>query len=199
MKKLSLLFIVLASFLHAQTLELTDGDYTYTKTINTDKQKKELYIILKKWIISNSSLYTLNKDDQRSGILSFEERLPLVHYNDSQSTIPSYTNVIEITNKQIMYRVEHIVFQDIFGGMTNTRNDYQSLVKRIALSVSTINQLKDQLNKERNIKNRFNFRKEISAENEKLSKLNNINMLLTEHFTSNVEAIAQQISGTYQK
>ncbi|MDR6373316.1 hypothetical protein J2795_004656 [Chryseobacterium bernardetii] len=199
MKKLSFLFIVLFSISQAQTLELTDGDYTYTKTITSGKQKKDLYIILKKWIMNNSSQYTLNKDDQRSGILSFEERLPLVHYNDSQSTIPSYTNIIEITNKQVIYRAEHIVFQDIFGGMTNTRNDYQSLLKKIALSVSTINQLKEQLNNERNIKNRFNLRKEISTENEKQSKLNNINTLLAEHFISNAEAIAKQINGTYQE
>ncbi|MBP1164673.1 MULTISPECIES: hypothetical protein [Chryseobacterium] len=199
MKKLSFLFIVLFSISQAQTLELTDGDYTYTKTITSGKQKKDLYIILKKWIMNNSSQYTLNKNDQRSGILSFEERLPLVHYNDSQSTIPSYTNIIEITNKQVIYRAEHIVFQDIFGGMTNTRNDYQSLLKKIALSVSTINQLKEQLNNERNIKNRFNLRKEISTENEKQSKLNNINTLLAEHFISNAEAIAKQINGTYQE
>lgn len=199
MKKLSFLFIVLFSISQAQTLELTDGDYTYTKTITSGKQKKDLYIILKKWIMNNSSQYTLNKDDQRSGILSFEERLPLVHYNDSQSTIPSYTNIIEITNKQVIYRAEHIVFQNIFGGMTNTRNDYQSLLKKIALSVSTINQLKEQLNNERNIKNRFNLRKEISTENEKQSKLNNINTLLAEHFISNAEAIAKQINGTYQE
>jgi hypothetical protein len=199
MKKLSFLFIVLFSISQAQTLELTDGDYTYTKTITSGKQKKDLYIILKKWIMNNSSQYTLNKDDQRSGILSFEERLPLVHYNDSQSTIPSYTNIIEITNKQVIYRAEHIVFQDIFGGMTNMRNDYQSLLKKIALSVSTINQLKEQLNNERNIKNRFNLRKEISTENEKQSKLNNINTLLAEHFISNAEAIAKQINGTYQE
>ncbi|MFS4432244.1 hypothetical protein [Chryseobacterium sp. S90] len=199
MKKLSLLFIIFVSFLHAQTLELVGGDYTYTKIINTGKQKKNLYLVLKKWLTNNSSQYTLNKDDQRSGILSFEERLPLVHYNESQSTIPSYTNAIEITNRQVIYRVDRIVFQDIFGGMTNTRNDYQSLLKRIAFSVSTINELKEQLNKERNIKNRFNLRKEISAENEKLSKLNNINTLLTEHFDSNAKAIAEQIEGTYQE
>ncbi|WP_426478172.1 DUF4468 domain-containing protein [Chryseobacterium sp. CBSDS_008] len=199
MKKLSLLFIVFVSFLHAQNLELVDGDYTFTKVINVNKQKRNIYPLVKKWLTDNASQYTVNRDDQRSGILSFEQRLPLVHYNESQSTIPSYTNVIEIKDRQVIYKVNHIVFQDVFGGMTNIKNDYQSLLKRIASSVSTINTFKEQLNQERNIKNRFNLRKEISSENEKLSKLNNINTLLTDHFASNADALVNLLNGTYQQ
>lgn len=198
MNKLTLLFVVFFSIAQAQVLEQTGNDYTYTRTISSGKKKKELYKILKKWITNNTSRYSLIKDDQKSGILSFEEQLPLVHYTDTQSTIPSYTNVIEITNKQVVYRAEQIVFQDTFGGMTNTRNDYQSLLKRIALSVSATNGLKEQLNKERNIKNRFQIRKEISAENQKLSNLNNINTLLTEHFIDTAEAVARQINGSFR-
>jgi len=198
MKKISFLFIILTSFLHAQMLQLSDGDYKYTQTINTGKKKNDVYFILKKWIANNPNQFTLNKDDQRLGILSFDQRLPLSHYNESQSTIPSFTNVIEITNGQVIYRVERIVFQDIFGGMTNTRNDYESLLKRIGHSVSIINQLQNQLRREKNIKNRFNLKKEISAENEKLNKLNGINTMLTESFDNNVETIAKQINETYQ-
>ncbi|MEF9478794.1 hypothetical protein OWR28_14720 [Chryseobacterium sp. 1B4] len=83
--------------------------------------------------------------------------------------------------------------------MTNTRNDYGSLLRRIGFSVSTINQLKGLLQKEENFKNKFNIKKEISAENDNLNKLNMINTSLIENFSANAEAIAKQISGTYLK
>ncbi|MEF9478795.1 hypothetical protein OWR28_14725 [Chryseobacterium sp. 1B4] len=116
MKKISILFIAFTSFFYAQKVEMSGGEYTYSRTITTGMQKNEMYLILKNWIANNSNQYTLTKNDQKSGVLYFEQRLPLMHYNDSQSTIPSYTNVIEITNRQIIYRAEQIIFQDFLVG-----------------------------------------------------------------------------------
>ena len=191
MKKLSLLFLMLPVWFYAQTLEFVNGDYTYTKTIRTPKKKKEIYPILKKWLTDNSMQYVITQDDPDSGVLAFEERLSLMYYNDTQSTFPSFTNTLNIKNKQVVYNAGHIIFQDHYGGMTNIRNDYQSLVNRISTSSGHIGELKEQLNKERDIKKRLDLRKEIMQENGKLSQLGSINTKPTGRFSGNIDIIAE--------
>ncbi|UCA61814.1 hypothetical protein KB553_09885 [Chryseobacterium rhizoplanae] len=195
MKKLSLLFLMLTIYLHAQTLELVNGDYTFFKTIRTPKKKKEIYPILKKWLADNSMEYVITQDDPDSGILAFDERLSLVHYNDTESTFPSFTNTLTIKNRQVVYNAGHIIFQDHYGGMTNIRNDYRNLVSRITTSTGHISELKDQLSKETDVKKRLGITKEIMVEQEKLNQLGIINKKLTDRFSRNIDMIARMLGG----
>ncbi|MBT2623684.1 hypothetical protein [Chryseobacterium sp. ISL-6] len=197
MKKLSILLLMLTAFLHAQTLEQVNGNYTYTKTINTPKKKKEIYAILKKWLTDNSLQYVIGTDDSNQGILSFDERLSLMHYNDTQSTFPSFTSTVEIKNRKVIYKAGYIVLQDNYGGMTNIKNDYSSLVKRITTSTSHISELKTQLNVGNDVMKKADIRKEIETENKKLNQLDTVNRQLTDYFLGNVDRIAKMLDGTY--
>ncbi|MBT2620579.1 hypothetical protein [Chryseobacterium sp. ISL-6] len=186
MKKLFILFIILSSFLNAQELELINGDYTYTKISNVDKPKSEIYAMLKKQF-SNSTQYTINKDDPQSGILSVTKSLALEHYSESETTIPSYEINIEIKDKQIIYKVNNIVFKDIFKGMTNTKNDYQNLLKRIVTSESKIKELGHKLKSEKKKRKKSDINNELDKENEKLSTLNTIKNNLINDFSTVIQ------------
>jgi hypothetical protein len=178
---------------NAQSLELVNGDYTYTKIISTSKKKKDIYPIIKNWLADNSMQYFNDTDDQYLGILTFDERLPLMHYNDTQSTFPSFTNTVEIKNKKIIYKASQIVLQDSYGGMTNIRNDYKSLLNRIASLTSHINELNNNLIREKNEKRKSDIKKEIDIENKKLTLVNAINKKLGDHFKGNVDIISKML------
>ncbi|MDR6404063.1 MULTISPECIES: DUF4468 domain-containing protein [Chryseobacterium] len=160
MKKLLLIFIVISSFINAQELTLVDGNYKYIKIIGIDKTKNEIYPIIKKWLSDSTSQsqYIIDRDDPQAGILSVHKRLPLISYSTSEATIPSYEVNIEIKDKQVKYTVDNIIFQDIFKGMTNTKNDYQYFLKRIAFSESRI----QELNKDPNTEKKKSKKKDIS-------------------------------------
>ncbi|SMO71914.1 hypothetical protein SAMN06265171_105182 [Chryseobacterium rhizoplanae] len=194
MKKLSLLCLLIVVFMNAQSVELVNGDYMYTKIINTSKKKKDIYPMLKKWLTDNSLQYFIRTDDRDLGILSFDERLSLMHYNDTQSTFPSFNSTFEIQNRKVIYKAGHIVLQDNYGGMTNIKNDYKSLLDRITNLTLHINELKDQLTTERDEKRRSDIRKEIDIENKKLNQSNAVKIKLTDCFARNVDMIIKMLN-----
>ncbi|WP_426478161.1 hypothetical protein ACP3T3_01415 [Chryseobacterium sp. CBSDS_008] len=197
MKKLFLLFILIVKFTDAQSLELVNRDYIYTKTINTSKKKKEIYPILKKWLTDNSLQYFINTDDPHLNILSYIERLPLMHYNDTQSTFPSFTSTVEIKNRKVIYKASHIVFQDNYEGMTNIKNDYSSLLNRITILTSHINELENRLNEERDENRKSEIRAELDIENKKLNLVNAVDEKLLDYFMGNVDIISKMVNDTY--
>lgn len=132
-KTLTLLTLVLSIFIFSQELEILDGDYTYTKVIEINKPKKEIYSVLKKWLnnATSKSKYVIDQDDPEIGIISFNERLPEMRYTYIQSTHITYKVNLEIKDNKIRYRINNIIFENNLSGLVNIKRTYSNFLNEM--------------------------------------------------------------------
>ncbi|AZB23656.1 DUF4468 domain-containing protein [Chryseobacterium bernardetii] len=127
------LLFILSYFFHAQELQLVDGDYTYTKVLETNKSKIDTYKTLKKWLNNSStkSKYVIDQDDFETGLLSFNETLPEREFIYLQTSQVSYKVNIEIKDNKIRFRVNNIILKNNIGGLASFTQSYAYLITNI--------------------------------------------------------------------
>ncbi|MEN5306823.1 DUF4468 domain-containing protein [Chryseobacterium cucumeris] len=199
MKKILLILIIIISYFpKCQNLELIDGDYSYTKVIEVNKSKKEIYSSIKKWLNNSmtKSKYVIDQDDPETGIISFNEILPEVEYMYMKSSQVSYKINIDIKENKLRYRVNNITFNNKFAGLANYRQTYEGFLSDINKETDTYNTSQKLLGEATKQRQKKEYEYESNNARNNLRSLNALQDLIKSQIILNEKTIVSKVNET---
>ncbi len=201
MRKNSILlfaFLAISVLANGQELEIVDGDYTYTKVIESNKTKSEIYSTLKKWLnnVAVKSKFVIDQDDPDTGILSFNEALPTMEYDFLTTARTSYKVNIEIKDKKVRYIVNNIVLNKEFKQISipEIKQPYNSLLKDIEAENEKYTLNKNLMDQESKPRLKKKLETEFLNARNNLRSLNEINEMIKIQIISNENVIKEKIN-----
>lgn len=199
MKKIIfLIFISLHIISSAQYIDISNGDYSYSKIIEVNKDKEDIYNSLKKWLNNSSSKskYIIDQDDSKTGIISYNETLPTMEYVYLRSSRVSYKVNIEIKDKKIRFTINNIVFNNNFNhlNLPDIKESYSSFLKDILTEEEKYNANKKLYEEETKARIKRKHEYEMNNAKNNLRSLNQIKDALNEQIKINETIITEMIN-----
>ncbi len=177
---------------------MLDGDYSYSKIIEVNKDKEDIYKSLKKWLNNSSSKskYIIDQDDSKTGIISYNETLPTMDYVYLRSSRVSYKVNVEIKDKKIRFTINNIVFNNNFNhlNLPDIKESYSSFLKDILNEEENYNANKKLYEEETKARIKKKYEYEMNNAKNNLRSLNQIKDALNEQIKINETIITEIIN-----
>lgn len=195
-KTLTLLTLLFSFLIFSQELEILDGDYTYTKVIEINKPKKEIYSVLKKWLnnATSKSKYVIDQDDPETGIISFNERLPEMRYTYMQNTNITYKVNLEIKENKIRYRINNIIFDNSLRGLVNIKRTYANFLNEMEVEEKNLSENRKLYNEETKERIKKKYEYEANNANNNLRDLISVEEFFKKQILLNENLITEKLN-----